>query len=921
LSNSDSFVPRFIGSNIKNFFLGSAQDREVRETKALHDRVRASYARHPLAEREKRSEFVLDVVFEICASRDQFPSHSLLQALCSFVEELVVFEGLADFPETLSIDMLSIEEAVWLRGRLWQLARFLEDWDRLTTMWRRKVVLIGRDILDALPASAFVRESTASDAGESSQPLSVPLIDLCAAPAATIERMIAPIYDDDIVGAQLFCALRERLEMNLCGASGINYDERHDAKKTVVVPTAYRAQSNDELVDLYLAATPFHHLFRRAVRFVIPNQSRFEHTHIVAGSGHGKTQTLQHLLSGDLTRTDQPALVVIDSQGDLIHKISHLSLFEPGSGELGSKLVIIDPTDVLHPPALNMFDVKQERLGRYDLAAREQILNGVIELYDYMFNSLLGAELTQKQSVIFRYLARLMLTVPGATIHDLLNLMTDVGPYEAHIQELSPGARAFFEMEFADRSFSQTKRQIQRRLWGILENPTFERMLTAPVNRVDMFDALNSGQVVLVNTAKDFLKAERSSLLGRFFIALTLQATLERAALPEEKRRPAFLYIDEAADYFDGNIDDLLTQARKYNLGLVFAHQYLDQLAPGLRASIAANTSIKLAGGVSTADARSLAPDMRAQPEFILNRQKSHHATSFACFVRNLTPQAIPLTVPFGVLEQQPRMPESAFDNLLEENRSRVTVPPDSRQSRIVAKPATSPRSPKPSPTAVEPKREGTTSAPQRPDGDPSPLALPEPPAGPMPASGTARRPKPPRAEPKELGVGGRQHKYLQHLLKGAAQERGYLAVLEAPVLDGAGKVDLSLTKNGRRIACEISVTTSKGWELGNLEKCLAAGYDEVILVMRDERQLKAMSKHLREQLDERTRERARCCTPDEVIAYLDELDSGAPPSEETVRGYKVKVTRSRIDLREVKERRQAIAEVLARSLRDPRKP
>ena len=60
---------------------------------------------------------------------------------------------------------------------------------------------------------------------------------------------------------------------------------------------------------------------------------------------------------------------------------------------------------------------------------------------------------------------------------------------------------------------------------------------------------------------------------------MTLQAALERAALPESKRRPAFLYIDEAADYFDRNIDDLLTQARKYQLGVVFSHQYLDQLA------------------------------------------------------------------------------------------------------------------------------------------------------------------------------------------------------------------------------------------------------------------------------------------------------------------------------------------------------
>ena len=182
--------------------------------------------------------------------------------------------------------------------------------------------------------------------------------------------------------------------------------------------------------------------------------------------------------------------------------------------------------------------------------------------------------------MLFRYLARLMLAIPGSTIHTLIELMGDATPFQAHIQALPPGARLFFETEFPHKSFTETKRQIQRRLWGILENPTFERMLTAPKNRIDMFDALNSGKIVLVNTAKDFLKAERSSFLGLLSLPLRYRRRLERTRLlPEKERRPAFLYIDEAAEYFDDNIDDLLNQARKYKLGLLFSHQYLTQLA------------------------------------------------------------------------------------------------------------------------------------------------------------------------------------------------------------------------------------------------------------------------------------------------------------------------------------------------------
>jgi hypothetical protein len=506
-------------------------------------------------------------------------------------------------------------------------------------------------------------------AGSGSAALRIGLIDVLPDVARQVEDVILSFYAEEPRSLELFSALRGQLDQNLQEVSAAATSNKTAPKS--IMPTEY---TGDDVVRAYLHHTPLEDLFRVQIPFNIPEETRFEHAHILAGSGHGKTQTLQHLLISDLTRENSPSLVVIDSQGDMLRKISRLSLFDPEGGPLASKIVIIDPSDVEHPPALNMFDVNVERLGGYGTAAREQILNGVIELYDYIFGSLLGAELTQKQSVIFRYLARLMLTIPGATIHTLIELMNDATPFMKNIEQLPPGARMFFETEFPHKSFTDTKRQIQRRLWGILENPTFERMLTAPKNRIDMFDALNTGKIVLVNTAKDFLKAERSSFLGRFFIALTLQAALERAAVPEGKRRPAFLYIDEAADYFDSNIDDLLTQARKYNLGVIFSHQYLDQLAPGLRSSIASNTSIKLAGGISDRDARSMAPDMRTTPTFLLEQRKREKATQFGCYLRNVTPHALSLSVPFGTLEAQPTMGNSAHDRLREGNRSRVSV-------------------------------------------------------------------------------------------------------------------------------------------------------------------------------------------------------------------------------------------------------
>ena len=118
----------------------------------------------------------------------------------------------------------------------------------------------------------------------------------------------------------------------------------------------------------------------------------------------------------------RPAVVAIDSQGDMLRTLSRLHRFDPA---LDDRLIILDPADTAWPLRLNMFDINRARIDALSLGAREQILAGIVELYDYIFGSLLGAELTQKQSVVFRYIARLMLEIPDANIQTLRQLMEE----------------------------------------------------------------------------------------------------------------------------------------------------------------------------------------------------------------------------------------------------------------------------------------------------------------------------------------------------------------------------------------------------------------------------------------------------------------------------------------------------------------
>ena len=464
-----------------------------------------------------------------------------------------------------------------------------------------------------------------------------------------IERMVTLPFAPEFDELKHTNHIRERLEYNVVLASG-GMPGDPDALRKAKLPTQLHGKSGDELLSLYLEGTPFAMLFDIKVSISIPDSVRFEHHHLVAGSGHGKTQTIQQLILHDLATVIQgnASIVVLDSQGDLINTISNLAIFRPDS-PLFDRLVIVDPTDVEYPVALNLFDVKMDRINQYSQLERERMINGILELYDFVLGSLLAAEMTQKQSVIFRYITRLMLHIPNATILTLRDLLEEGGAdkYREHINKLEGSARSFFESEFDSKEFAQTKKQVLRRLWGILENQSFERMFLHPRNKLDLFTEMNSGKVILINTAKDLLKDEGTQMFGRFFIAMIAQAAQERSVIPQHERMPTYVYIDEAADYFDRNIRIILEQARKYKVGMILAHQFMGQMDSKLQEAVLANTSLRFAGGVSTKDARLLASEMRTPAEFIEVQPK----LSLAAYVRGISRSAFPITVKPGQME------------------------------------------------------------------------------------------------------------------------------------------------------------------------------------------------------------------------------------------------------------------------------
>lgn len=807
-----------IAARFHAFVNGLFRPKEERQTWHLYHRVLFLLERQGLEDDAGRAGLALMLADDLTDSFGMAEDHPHREKLAELVAQVFDYEDMFVLPPIDWGVPLTVAEHFDLRAILRTQLDLVKDF-KATYQVLLDAFTVSLNSLYSVPFPNPDRSSVGA------QTFSADLLSSIPHCGAVVEGMILPFYDKDITDRDMFSRLRHRFDHNLEQASG-------------KMPEASSIKDPEKLAQAYLAGTPFLPFLDDEVTISVPQSARFEHTHILAGTGHGKTQLLQYLIHHDFEQAqgNKLSVVVVDNQSDMIGKLSRLNLF---TGSLAEKLIIIDPTDIDHPPALNLFDAGVDRLENYSPRQQELAFNSLVDIYGRFFGSLLGAELTAKQGAVFRYLARLMLTIEGATIHTLIELMDDVRPFQQHIQKLDPTAKRFFEQEFSKKGFNPTRQQIKQRLYTVLSIPTFDRLFSAPKSKINFFDALNDGSIILVNTAKDLLKADGAAIFGRFVLSLIEHAVMERATLMESERTPTFLYVDEAQDYFDETIETMLVQGRKYSFGLTLAHQNLAQLSARLNAVLTGNTTIKLVGGVTDKDARSLAPDMRTGTGFLLAMKKEERVScEFALSVRNQTPQALKVEVEFGYLENCAFMSDEEYEALLVQNRDRVCYVPE-----------VSPPEPMPGPQTA-------TTAPETADS---------------------------AVEPEHAG-----HRAIQEEIAVKAKKHGFAASVEY-ILPNDKRIDVALFGHGLRIAVEVSVTNRQEYELSNIEKALEAGFGAVWMVAPDVEHRDRLEKFVRKELAMEKWSKVLFGSIDDAMSWLERYDAPAQDPSRVV-GYDVEV-------------------------------
>ncbi|QXT40983.1 ATP-binding protein [Gymnodinialimonas ceratoperidinii] len=595
---------------------------------------------HP-ARREKESrEMTLSLYEDVLRqSKSVSVGHELDRALARYSEairvqcapiahSLLASELLTpDVPEPPAV-CNSIEGARY-RDSLAKIAQNKSD--------SRKVRLAVDMVLDAIDA---VAGQVPEIEGDVTADVAFCLRDI---PEAVTEAIV-PFYREN--DYNLFAGLRGTLDLNFNRAR-------------CVYPVEY---TKPDVVHAYLQNTALERLFKLKVPFGVPEPLRYEHTFMVAGTGHGKTQTIQHHIAHDLAGLGQKSVIVIDSQRELIDNILRLNIPK-------EQIVLIDPEDIEFPVAINLFSAGGDRLVGYSTLEREQLRNSIVELYEFVLASIMDTSLTGQQSVIFRYVTRLMLEIPGATLHTFLDIL-EGGDYRQYIEKLEGVSRSFFDNQFKDPGFKRMREAVIRRLYLILENRIFDRMFSNPESKFDLFAEMNTGKLILINTSKATLKETGTKAFGRFFIAMIAQAAAERALIPKDERVPCIVYLDEAQEYLDANVSVILSQARKQNIGLFMATQDLEKIPRSVLSSIQANTSVRMAGGTSATDARAMASEMNVTVDAIKELPK----LTFATYVKGFVSRAIPVTFPVGTMEALPK--RNDMDELKAYQREKYAVAP-----------------------------------------------------------------------------------------------------------------------------------------------------------------------------------------------------------------------------------------------------
>jgi hypothetical protein len=357
-----------------------------------------------------------------------------------------------------------------------------------------------------------------------------------------------------------------------------------------------------------------HHPYdqRRLENVHLSTQDRLRHIYIIGSTGTGKTKLIESFVRQDILNGRGFAL--IDPHGDLIQAIlSFLARnFHDHDGyELGRQLILIEPFN------------REFAVGFNPLHAIGGHFPAMLELTEifkrFWGNGYWGPRMDELLRNTIMSLAENNLTFLEAR-----PLLTNSGFRQRLIENVSfTEIRDYWQYRYnplSEKMQAIYREPVLNKISRFVTDPSIYRILCQSQSRINFREAMDQGKWVLLNLSKGQLK-ENISLLGTLFLAKIKHAALSRVGIPERNRRPFFVFVDEFQNFVGNDFEEILSEARKYRLGLTLAHQNLDQVPRELRAAILGNVGTEIFFRLSHHDASQVSSEMDQKERHLIERR------------------------------------------------------------------------------------------------------------------------------------------------------------------------------------------------------------------------------------------------------------------------------------------------------------
>lgn len=328
----------------------------------------------------------------------------------------------------------------------------------------------------------------------------------------------------------------------------------------------------------------------------IPPKLRERHCYIAGASGTGKSTLLLNMIMQDIEAGHGVGL--LDPHGDLLKGV--MRRIPP---ERVDDVVLFDPVDEGFPFSLNILAAS----GRKE---RERLVEETVTSLRQHFPDSWGPRL---QRILTFTLRTVLDAIPDATLADVERMLIDARFRDYVIEKTrNPRYVSFWKSEFGFLKGNAID-PVLNKLSVFLLNPTVRNIICQRRCSVDFDDLINNRKILLANLSVGLLTEEIAGTFGSFLVSKIVGAAFRRAAIPEERRVPWYLYVDEFQSYMNLTIgfEQILSQARKYKLVLAgLANQYVGQLSPTVRQAIFGNIGTMIVFRLGMDDARMISKEM-----------------------------------------------------------------------------------------------------------------------------------------------------------------------------------------------------------------------------------------------------------------------------------------------------------------------